>query len=128
MNAPYPRPYRSEPTGMTVAAPEVTARFDGLGPGGESFRLVGVVETVVADSVGDVATVLRAAEQAAREGTADLDTVGEIAVLSSLRGMRRARLASVASIGSRTTSAPTTSVSTSSREKPMPHNSCSGTE
>jgi maleylacetate reductase len=52
----------------------------------------------------------------------------EIAVLSSLRGMRRARLTSVASIGSRTTSSPTTCTSTTPREKPMPHNSCSGTE
>ncbi|MFC4946555.1 chorismate-binding protein [Pseudonocardia sp. GCM10023141] len=56
--------------------------------------------------------------------TDDLDAADEIAVLSSLRGMRRARLTS---IGSPTTS-PTTCTSTTSREKPMPHNSCSGTE
>ena len=44
------------------------ARFDDLGPGGTSFILSGLSAELVGDSPSEVAGVLQAAEQAAREG------------------------------------------------------------
>jgi para-aminobenzoate synthetase / 4-amino-4-deoxychorismate lyase len=54
--------------GERGAGAEVWARFDDLGPGGTSFVLSGLSAELVGESPSEVAGVLQAAEQAAREG------------------------------------------------------------
>lgn len=51
-----------------ICGVEPSARFDDLGPNGRSFRLRDAVEVFVATCAADVATVLAAAEEAARAG------------------------------------------------------------